>query len=235
ADRDSCLLQISADPVAQEGSAKAVVVATAPNLRVVANLKVTIDEPETVHEIRKFQGVHQDPVWCVAFAPDGKHAVSSSGVKRAGADQNIRVWDVHTGKSTYRIGTDHQGPIHSLAFGPKGYYLVSGGAEKRGMRIWEFKSGRHVQSFDQYVDSVLSVAFSPDGHYVLSGGLDGLVLASRGKNEKPRRLGSRQAPINSVAFSPDSRFVVSGGLDTNIQRWRVENGQRVGLFEGEKG
>src|SRR5689334_9536241 len=62
---------------------------------------------------------HTEPVFAVAFAPDGKT------VAAAGLDV-IHVWDVAAGKELRRFGGKEQ-EIFALAFAPDGKLLVSAG------------------------------------------------------------------------------------------------------------
>ena len=61
---------------------------------------------------------HDDPVYSVAFSPDGKYVVSGSD------DNTARVWEASTGKEIARM--THDDYVYSVAFSPDGKYVVSG-------------------------------------------------------------------------------------------------------------
>jgi len=61
---------------------------------------------------------HEQPVSCVAFAPDGRTIVSCSD------DETIRVWEVSTGLELLRLEED-ENPVHCVAFSPDGKTIAS--------------------------------------------------------------------------------------------------------------
>src|SRR5207247_8984099 len=69
-------------------------------------------------EVRAFRG-HHDPVWAVAFHPDGTLAASGS------VDHTIRVWEVETGRML-RILRGPWDTAGCLAFSLNGPLLESG-------------------------------------------------------------------------------------------------------------
>ncbi len=72
--------------------------------------------------IRTFTG-HSDIVTSVAFAPDGRTAVSGS------YDKTLKLWDVATGREI-RTFTGHYGAVTSVAFAPDGRAALSGSSDK---------------------------------------------------------------------------------------------------------
>jgi len=67
-------------------------------------------------------------VTAVAFSPDGKRLVTG------GVDQNIRLWDVASGKLLHTY-SGHTASITGLAFLPDGGHIVSASLD-RTIRIW---------------------------------------------------------------------------------------------------
>jgi WD40 repeat protein len=66
---------------------------------------------------------------CVAFAPNGRRAVSG------GADRTVRLWDLEDGKATHRFES-HTDEVQSITFSPDGRRILSGSAD-RTMRLWQ--------------------------------------------------------------------------------------------------
>jgi WD40 repeat protein/serine/threonine protein kinase len=99
-------------------------------------------------------------VTCLAYAPDGRHAVSG-GVKGA------TLWDLETGKEVRRFGAE-AGVILSAAFAADGKRLLTGGNDKT-VRLWNVADGKEVQRFTGHQTAVHGVALSPDGKWALSG------------------------------------------------------------------
>ncbi|KAF7376818.1 NB-ARC domain-containing protein [Mycena sanguinolenta] len=69
-------------------------------------------------ELGKMDG-HTNPVYSVAFSPDGARAVSGS------TDKTVRIWDVTTGAVLGRM-EGHTSSVSSVAFSPDGTRVVSG-------------------------------------------------------------------------------------------------------------
>jgi WD40 repeat protein len=74
---------------------------------------------------------HSSAVTSVAFAPDGRLALSSS------AAQAFRLWDVATGQ-TERIFRGHKGPILALAVSPDGRTALSGSGDGT-LKLWDLE------------------------------------------------------------------------------------------------
>src|SRR5262249_55336930 len=79
----------------------------------------------------------------------------------AGADKEILVWQLPTGKLRHRIA-DQTTPVTALAFSPDGALLAGGGADKT-VRLWDVATGRLRRSLVGHRDWVCTLAFAPDG------------------------------------------------------------------------
>jgi len=101
------------------------------------------------------------PVFNVAFAPNGRQAVSCG--------RTIKLWDLRKGRRlrTYE-GHAVGPPIQKVVFSPDGKRLLSCGNDKT-VRLWDSKTGRELATLVGHWDFVISVAFSPDGRHALSG------------------------------------------------------------------
>ena len=114
-------------------------------------------------ELRRFEG-HKDVVWGLAFAPDGKSAVSAS------YDKTIRLWDIASGKEIRQL-SGHAGSVLCVAYATDGRSIISGGVDKT-VRVWDLSTGKERCICAGHGAAVTSVAISADGKTALSGSAD---------------------------------------------------------------
>src|SRR5260370_782668 len=172
--------------------------------------------------LRIFAG-HIDPVWSVAFSPDGKLVLTGS------SDQTARLWERSSGKELISF-QGHRGPVYSVAFSPNGKHILSG-SDDQTSRLWESSSGKVLTSFHEHTNPVTSVAFSPDGK---------LVLITSDRTARLWELSSgkeliRLDRVSSVAFSPDGKLVLTDSDDQTARLWDSTSGKVLTSFQGHTG
>jgi hypothetical protein len=170
--------------------------------------------------IRTFTG-HANLVTSVAFAPDGRTALSGSG------DNTLKLWDVATGK-TMRTFTGHARSVTSVAFAPDGRTALSG-SDDNTLKLWDVATGKTLRTFTGHTDAVRSVTFAPDGRTALSGSNDyTLKLWDVATGKTLRTLTGHSGW--TVAFAPDGRTALSGSFDPTL--WDVATGEALHTFTG---
>jgi WD40 repeat protein len=79
------------------------------------------------------------------------------------------------------------------------------------LKLWNFKNGDCVKTFEGHTDGVNSVSFSQDDKLVISGSEDEtLKLWNFQTGKSVKALQGHTEPVLSVSFSKDDKFVVSG-------------------------
>ena len=191
---------------------------------------------------------HRDRVTSVAFAADGKRAITGS------FDETVRIWDLQEGKEIQCL-LGHQDRVRSVAISPNGKVALSGGCDHT-VRLWNLETGREVFHFPRQRQWVLSVAFSPDGRIVLTGGADGTVrlwdlhsghqvggrrepgLAGKLFNflrGRHRNTVSTASSVTSIDFDQSGQRSVTGGMDRVIRLWDFDSGEELKTFRGHQG
>ncbi|MBD2773573.1 eIF2A-related protein [Iningainema tapete] len=170
---------------------------------------------------------HKNPLWSVAFSPDGQIIVSGS------SDNTVRLWNLEG----YPIGEPfqgHQGEVRSVAFSPNGEMIVSGSFDNT-VRLWNLEGYPIGEPFQGHEDAVMSVAFSPNGEMIVSGSSDNTVrLWNLEGNLIGEPFQGHEDAVMSVAFSPDGQKIVSGSQDNTVRLWDIEGNPIGEPFIGHK-
>lgn len=87
---------------------------------------------ETGEELVRLEG-HEEAVYTLAFAPDGRLATGSM-------DRSIRLWDVRASTPQAQVLNGHRDYVLSVAITPDGEWLVSG-SKDRSVQVWEPRQG----------------------------------------------------------------------------------------------
>ena len=166
-------------------------------------------------ELRHILKGHHGLLTCLAFSPDSKTLVSSSG------DSEIIFWDIPTAQRRYSLTTQHTESVSSVAFSPDGKTLASGSYDQT-LRLWDPHTGERKVVL-QYPDYVTSVAFSPDGRTLAvgwSGWQNNRIQLLDTETLQPfETLVGHIEDITDLAFSPDGGILASASCDGTILLW----------------
>jgi WD40 repeat protein len=173
-------------------------------------------------ELRRCELPKDEPPINAAFSPDGKSLAAVI------EEDDLRVFDVATGKPTQRLG--HYWPSR-VAFAPDGKALVS--ARGPVLRLWDAATGKELfQDFEGHHAGVSAVAVSPDGKTVATAG-DGVRLWDRATGKPAGRVEAK-GHVAVLAFAPDGKTLAYGGSDRLVHLWDVTTGKAAGELKGHK-
>jgi WD40 repeat protein len=158
-------------------------------------------------------------VVALAFAPDGKRAVSSGGM----SPSRTRVWDTATGQKLWEV-PDYN--AEKCQFTPDGKYLIAApGGGQRAWHVWDAATGKPAAGLKPpTVGYAWTFAVSPDGHQLLiPTHTDYVVWDLKAGAVERRWPGANQS--GRGAFAPDGRSVVTH--DTVLRRRDLSSGKNL--------
>jgi len=193
-------------------------------------------------------------IWCVAYSPDGRHALSTSG-------KSALLWNLDDLRLVARL-EGHTAEVCKVAFTPDGRRALSCGNDFSA-RVWDLSAAidapapppapspqppAEVRRYWGHTDRVWAMALSTDGTLALSGGPDRTVrLWDVASGRELRRFPGHQSFVAAVALSTDNRLGLSGGgwwlvdgkwengVDPAIRLWDLGSGQEVRRLDGHTG
>jgi WD40 repeat protein len=136
---------------------------------------------------------HNDRVFAVAFARDGKSLASAGG-------DGVRCWDAATGEATAKI--DRSEGVLALEYSPDGKQLAFGGHD-RAVTLWDLAAGKESGKLVGHRSYITCLAFSPDGKRMSTGDRDFEVRLWDLAAEPPAATETIKArEISTVIFTP---------------------------------
>ncbi len=188
---------------------------------------------------------HTGPAVKVVISPDGKLALSCSGLQ---GDKTIRLWDLVSNKELRHFELRPDRPFtplpgkygrgqeaeqwSSVAFSSDGKQAVA--ANYGGLVVtWNVATGQEVQRYTGHQARVSHAVFAPDNQRVLSGSKDGeLHLWDAGSGKLLKKWKGHTDDIRRVAFLPDGQRALSGGYDQTVKLWDLATQTALHSYEG---
>lgn len=160
-----------------------------------------------------------EPVACLAVAPDGCTLVVGVADSGRGMPPAILLLDATTGRRLGTLPIQKKG-LSALAFSPDGRLLAAG---FNGLvQVWDVPHRELIRAISGFERVVTCLAISPDGRLLAAGTRDGQVwMWTLPEGRIVQRLEPGGRGVRSVAFAPDSRRLVTVVNQAPVAIWAV--------------
>ena len=165
-------------------------------------------------------GAAEPPITSVAFAPDGKSAISCSQ-----AGLQVYSWPGLKRRRTIKATAVN---LHDIAFSPSGNRLAAGGGvptQDGSVEIFSWPSGKSLSVLDGHGNSVMSLCWI-DESSLAAASLDHNVTIWNTRTGSPvRRLQGHSRGVTSLCFLKKENTLVSAGIDRSLRVWKSGSGE----------
>ncbi len=169
---------------------------------------------------------HQEGVHCVAISPNSKLVVAG------GADENIRIWEITTGRCKKVLAAHNEG-TKQICISHDGHFATTIGRENY-IRVWDLIVGKSVTSLEGHIREVTCMDLTSTG-YLVTGSLDKtLRIWDLGALECRKIMKGHSDKINCLATTSDGSYAVSGSEDKKVGIWSIEQGSCLAILEGHE-
>lgn len=178
---------------------------------------------------------HEGPVASSRYSSDGRTLATY------GADERVRVWEVHSGKVVHDYSAPHRMIYDQFTLSANAQKLALAyhtEQDDRGLvRLWDLARGREITSMAGHLESIWGLAFSSNGEAFVTGTTDGTAKLWDVHDLTGPRLALRGAMkvVNSVAFSPDDRRLAVSGVNGETRIWDLSAGLELLTLKGGDG
>ncbi len=181
----------------------------------------------------------------IILSPNGELLALASSEK----DGTIQVRDINNRQPIEERFEKHPVlDVNDLSFSSNGELLASAGKDGK-INVWNLKTGKILNTFQDHVGSVLKIDFSSDSKRLVSAGEDNTIRIWDDVDEKNkgryssifqlyqqeipsvRKYSSVEYQITAVIFSPDDRRIISSDNTGYIRFWDLEQNQQTAIWQ----
>ncbi len=160
-------------------------------------------------------GGHHHDVHTVIITPDGRRAISVSGIWNVPGE--LWVWDLERGTKMYSLH-GHSKPIIAVDVTPDGQRAISA-SEDKTLRVWDLKRGLELFTLTGHTGPVTAVKILPDGQRVISGSYYELKVWDWVSGMELDTLRGHSSWITAIALTAGGDRVVSASQDGMLKVW----------------
>jgi WD40 repeat protein/serine/threonine protein kinase len=170
---------------------------------------------------------HEATVAKVILSPDGKTALTVTGIDARGEAQTARLWDTQTG-GPLGPPLGSLGGVWDARFSPDGKAVVTA-SDDRSARLWDAATGQPMGPPMNHGGSVRMAVFSPGGNVILTGSTDGTARFWDAHSCQPLGPPLRHPGwVSDLACGADGKTAVTVSGST-AQLWDVAGARPIGL------
>ena len=183
------------------------------------------DPPAPFREL----AVHDGPIRCLAYSPDGKSLISG------GQDNVMRIWSVEDDRETLVV-RGHASHVRDCDFSADGSLLLSGGRDQM-IKLWKLEQYGESKVFGDseasQQDAVLAARFSHDGSQIVTASRDrtAALWDSRSQQLLQRFAEGHDFLASTSVFFAGGSKLATGAGDGTVRIWDVTIGTEVLKFE----
>ncbi len=164
-----------------------------------ADKLVTIRDAKTHEIVTRLEG-HTSYVMAAAFSPEGNR------IATAGDDEDIKVWNLETGKKVGSFGSKNSGPFYGLI------WLKNLANEKK-------QADEKDPEKAAAINTDFIIAIPESGKPASFTDLKEHEGEQRSTGAKERGFDAVESPLFALAVDPESRWTFAGGEDGKLYVW----------------
>jgi WD40 repeat protein len=173
---------------------------------------------------------HPSNVVSISISPNGKVIASRSFKSITDNNEEIKLWDLNTGKLIRSFAGGASGGVNSLAISPQGNsiagYQISAHITNENsyshetIKIWRLQSGEVINTLNVAMERPHAIAFSHDGKSIAIGGFSNKIEVWNVATGKQTTTLPAPHQIYSLTYSPDDKTLISSG-SRSIAIWSI--------------